>query len=219
MLRDQISSHLGYLLCHVGTRNGWLFLAGLASLPYSRRSVWMRCITNVCGKLLNHWSLCINWFQTIMGVAPQWFKKRLDVALGVVASGSGIGGLVIPFIMTPINQYLGAGWTYRILGFICLVCDLVAVAFVVERIPRPKTRKRLRDIIQFDVLMNINYLLWCLASVVSLFGYFVPYFFLPCKMADDRIYESNFIRSSSVCNLCRSIQFPRISSGCCQFRL
>ncbi|KAG0803723.1 hypothetical protein G6F16_014217 [Rhizopus arrhizus] len=62
----------------------------------------------------------------MMGVAPQWFNRRRGLALGMVASGSGIGGLVIPNIMNSINSSLGPGWTYRVLGFICLFCDVLA---------------------------------------------------------------------------------------------
>ncbi|KAG1088056.1 hypothetical protein G6F39_011748 [Rhizopus arrhizus] len=118
-------------------------------------------------------------YMSIMGVAPQWFHKRRGLALGMVASGSGIGGLVVPLIMNSINTSLGPGWTYRILGFICLLCDIVACILVRPRTPPSKTRKRLSEIVDFNVLKNINYLLFCIGANLGLFGYFVPYFFLP----------------------------------------
>ncbi|CAO3631942.1 unnamed protein product [Cunninghamella blakesleeana] len=118
-------------------------------------------------------------YCTIMSVAPLWFNKKRGMALGVVASGSGIGGLVIPFIMTPINESLGPGWTYRILGFICLGCDMIAIIFVKPRIAQKIQKKKLKDIIQLSVLKDINFLIFCIGSMVALFGYFIPYFFLP----------------------------------------
>lgn len=45
-----------------------------------------------------------------MSVAPTYFTRKRGMALGIISSGSGIGGLIIPFIMTPINRSLGAGW-------------------------------------------------------------------------------------------------------------
>lgn len=45
-----------------------------------------------------------------MGIAPLWFNKRRGLALGLAASGSGIGGLVLPFVITPLNNNLGVGW-------------------------------------------------------------------------------------------------------------
>ncbi|KAF7730847.1 hypothetical protein EC973_001365 [Apophysomyces ossiformis] len=118
-------------------------------------------------------------YVTAIGVCPQWFDKRRGLALGLAASGSGIGGLVLPFVLSPLNNSLGAPWTYRILGFICLGCDLLACAFIKEKYPRKTGRKKLSDIIKLDVLKDSNYVLWCLGSVISLMGYFVPYFFVP----------------------------------------
>jgi MFS family permease len=120
-------------------------------------------------------------YVAIMGVAPQWFSRRRGLALGLVASGSGIGGLIIPFIMNAINSSLGPGWTYRVLGFICLFCDCVACCFVRERVPSTKRRKKLSEIIQIDVIKNVNFVLFIVGSNFSLFGYFIPYFFLPCE--------------------------------------
>ncbi|KAL1931420.1 hypothetical protein VTP01DRAFT_9562 [Rhizomucor pusillus] len=119
-------------------------------------------------------------YVTIMSVAPTYFTRKRGMALGIISSGSGIGGLIIPFIMTPINRSLGAGWTYRILGFICLACDLVATALVKERIPRKrKQHKKLSDIIKFEVLKDVNFGIWCAGAALQLMAYFQPFFFLP----------------------------------------
>lgn len=121
-------------------------------------------------------------YGTVMAVTPQWFTKNRGVALGIVAGGSGIGGLVVPFIVTPLNRNLGSAWTYRILGFICLFCDIIACIFVKERIVRKKEKKSFSQIINFGVLKNTDFLIFSIASDIGLFGYFVPFFFLPCKL-------------------------------------
>ncbi|KAG2193418.1 hypothetical protein INT47_006615 [Mucor saturninus] len=120
-------------------------------------------------------------YVTAMGVAPLWFNKRRGLALGLASGGSGIGGLVLPFVITPINKNLGAPWTYRILGFICLACNIIACIFVKAKNPAKKMKggKSLRSIFQMDVLKDKNFLLWCFASIIGLSGYFIPYFFVP----------------------------------------
>lgn len=45
-----------------------------------------------------------------MSIAPLWFNKRRGLALGLASGGSGIGGLVLPFVITPLNKNLGAAW-------------------------------------------------------------------------------------------------------------
>lgn len=121
-------------------------------------------------------------YVAIMGVAPQWFTKRRGLALGIISSGSGIGGLVIPFIMNASNGTLGGAWTYRIMGFVCLACDIVACCFVKERHQKPKTKKKLSEIIRFECLKDINVLLFTIGSDIALLGYSIPYVFIPCKL-------------------------------------
>jgi hypothetical protein len=45
-----------------------------------------------------------------MSISPQWFVKRQGLAMGIMSSGSGIGGLIMPFIMTELNESLGGAW-------------------------------------------------------------------------------------------------------------
>ncbi|KAG2195169.1 hypothetical protein INT47_006451 [Mucor saturninus] len=137
--------------------------------------VWHLYLTQ--GILFGSGASCM--YVTVMAVTPQWFTKNRGIALGIVAGGSGMGGLIVPFIMTPLNRNLGYAWTYRILGFICLVCDIIACIFVKERIPRIKEKMKLSEILQFDVLKNIDFLLFAVGADIALFGYFVPFFFIP----------------------------------------
>ncbi|KAI8084763.1 major facilitator superfamily domain-containing protein [Halteromyces radiatus] len=120
-------------------------------------------------------------YYTSLTLTPQWFTKRKGLALGIVASGSGIGGLVVPFIMTSINSRLGPSWTYRILGFICLAMDLSACILIKQNptFQSEKKKKKLSDIIQLNVLRDIDYVLWVIGSDIVLLGYFIPFYFLP----------------------------------------
>jgi MFS family permease len=118
----------------------------------------------------------------MMGIVPQWFDKRRGLALGLSASGSGIGGLIMPFIMNALLVKFGAPWTYRIIGFICLFLGGFATFLVKEKFPDKSGRKKITDIVQWSVLADNNLKLWCLAATITLFGYLVPFFFLPCKL-------------------------------------
>ncbi|GAA5795527.1 hypothetical protein HPULCUR_000885 [Helicostylum pulchrum] len=120
-------------------------------------------------------------YVTAMSITPLWFDKNRGLALGIASGGSGIGGLFLPFVITPLNSNLGAAWTYRILGFICLGCNIIACITIREKKSSVKSKeaRTLKTIFRLDVLQDTNFLLWCLASVIGLMGYFVPYFFLP----------------------------------------
>lgn len=115
-----------------------------------------------------------------MGIAPQWFDKRRGLALGMATSGSGIGGLVMPFIMNPLLERLGAPWCYRILGFISLAVGLFASIFIQERYPSHQ-RKKFSELLNFAVLREPNFVIWNIACDLCLLGYMVPFYLLPSK--------------------------------------
>lgn len=119
-----------------------------------------------------------------MGIVPQWFDKRRGLALGLSASGSGIGGLIMPFIMNALLLKYGAPWTYRIIGFICLALGGFATVLVKEKFPEKTGRKKITDIVQWNVLADNNLKLWCAAATITLFGYLIPFFFLPSKSCE-----------------------------------
>jgi hypothetical protein len=104
--------------------------------------------------------------------------------MGIANSGSGAGGLFLPFILNAANNNpsLGVGWAYRILGFIIMACCIGACFLVRERIPSERRARSLRSLFNFSVLKELNFLLWTVGSMISLAGFFVPFFFLPCKL-------------------------------------
>ncbi|CDH49487.1 mfs transporter [Lichtheimia corymbifera JMRC:FSU:9682] len=118
-------------------------------------------------------------FVIAMGILPQWFNKRRGLATGLASSGSGIGGLVLPFILTAVNDTLGIGWSYRVLGFIILGCSTIACICLRERVRTTDKTTKLSQIFNFEVLKDLNFVLWVLGSMIGLMGFFVPYFFLP----------------------------------------
>ncbi|KAG1146190.1 hypothetical protein G6F38_005101 [Rhizopus arrhizus] len=177
-----------------------LEMAGFAT------QVWHLYLTQ--GVLFGIGASCM--YVTVMAVTPQWFTRNRGIALGIVAGGSGMGGLVIPLIYTSINQRLGSGWTYRIMGFICLACDVLACVFVKER-EKKRERKRLREIVQLDVLKNFNFLLFSVGSDIALLGYFVPLFFVPSYASYLGLSES---QGSSLVSVASAMNFVgRLAAG------
>ncbi|OAD02264.1 hypothetical protein MUCCIDRAFT_111635 [Mucor lusitanicus CBS 277.49] len=71
---------------------------------------------------------------------------------------------------------MGPAWTYRILGCICLLMNTIACIFIKERVRYSTDKKKILNI---QVLNNNNFLLFCIAADLIMFGYFVPLFLLP----------------------------------------
>ncbi|KAI9498502.1 major facilitator superfamily domain-containing protein [Zychaea mexicana] len=119
-------------------------------------------------------------FTTALSAPPQWFNRRRGLSLGLVSSGTGVGGLVLPFVMTGLNNALGATWTYRIWGLICFGANIISCFLIKEKNQRwSSSNKRLSEVFDLSVIRDMNFIVWLVGSVIAYSGFLVPYFFLP----------------------------------------
>jgi len=85
---------------------------------------------------VNEQAACGGIFGPTAAVIAHWFKKRRGLAMGIVAVGSSVGGVVLPVVTKSLIPEcvcfpgIASGsdgfwnsfpWTMRILGFILLV--------------------------------------------------------------------------------------------------
>lgn len=78
-------------------------------------------------------------FHTGLLSASTWFKTRRGLALGIVASGSSVGGMIFPVLLSKLLQKMGFGWTMRTCAFVVLGVLAIANATVGPRTrPEPK---------------------------------------------------------------------------------
>src|SRR6185437_15224651 len=60
---------------------------------------------------------CSMIFYPCMSATSTWFFKRRALALGIVASGSSIGGVILPIMVQRLIPEVGFPWTMRICAF------------------------------------------------------------------------------------------------------
>jgi MFS transporter, MCT family, aspergillic acid transporter len=70
-----------------------------------------------------------------------FFSKKRALAVGIGASGGGIGGVIFPLIHREMIESAGFGWTTRTIGFLVLLLAIVANLASRSRFP-PGTRKK-----------------------------------------------------------------------------
>jgi MFS family permease len=106
----------------------------------------------------------------------QYFEKNRAGSLGLVASGSSIGGVVIPIALSKMlnGSSLGFGWSVRIIGFMILPFVIFAAAGIKPRLPPRKT-----DFWLVSAYKEGRFLMLILALFFMLFGMFTPFFYLP----------------------------------------
>ena len=111
-----------------------------------------------------------------LGAVCQYFEKKRAAALGLVVSGSSIGGIVIPIALSKMlnGSSLGYAWSVRIVGFLILPFMAFACIVIKARLPPRET--------QFWILAAYKqprFLAIITAMFFVFFGMLTPFFYLP----------------------------------------
>ncbi|KAI3317135.1 hypothetical protein HD806DRAFT_541538 [Xylariaceae sp. AK1471] len=77
--------------------------------------------------------------------------------------------------MDPINQRLGIGWTFRIIGIAMLVTGLPMVFLIKDRYGLPPVR----EWVEWSLFKGRRFTTLFLCGLVASFPLFVPVFFIP----------------------------------------
>ncbi|KAI9301226.1 major facilitator superfamily domain-containing protein [Cunninghamella echinulata] len=106
---------------------------------------------------------------------PQWFNENRALAMGIVSSGTGIGGLIFsPFTNYLITKYSWE-WCLRIMGIIIFI-TMISSSLIIKQ--RYQVNKPLA-IINKPIVKNNKFILSCLSTLFQSTGYLVPLYFMP----------------------------------------
>lgn len=111
-----------------------------------------------------------------MAAVTQYFDKKAGAALGLVISGSSIGGVVIPIALSKMlnSTNLGFGWSLRIVGFVLVPLLSFSCITVRSRVPPRKSAFLLPS-----AFKDPTYCLLIAALFFMLIGMFAPLFYMP----------------------------------------
>jgi len=114
-------------------------------------------------------------FSAAMCTINHYFHKKRGAAMGLVAVGSGFGGVLIPIILDQCfkSSKIGFGWGVRILGFGMLVALTLSCVFVKERLP-PRTG----PFFVLSAFSQPSYALLSAGIFLLFWAVFLPFFFL-----------------------------------------
>ncbi|KAI9670071.1 MAG: hypothetical protein M1829_004798 [Trizodia sp. TS-e1964] len=115
-------------------------------------------------------------FYCAMSTLSSWFFHRRALAFGIIASGSSLGGVVLPIMLQRLIPKIGFGWAMRLLAFLFLALLLIANLTVKSRLaPTPKPF-RFADFTQ--PLRELPFALVTGASFLFFFGLFLPFTYI-----------------------------------------
>ncbi|KAL6799319.1 major facilitator superfamily domain-containing protein [Trichoderma sp. SZMC 28013] len=105
-----------------------------------------------------------------------WFLKKRALAMGIAASGSSMGGVVMPIMVNRLIPNIGFGWTMRTCAFLMLGLLIITNLTVRSRLrPQPKNFGVASF---FAAFKDPPFLLLAMAGFFYSMGMFIPITFL-----------------------------------------
>ncbi|KAJ7153067.1 MFS general substrate transporter [Mycena crocata] len=163
-----------------GVLTGRLFDIGFFRIPYATGSALIIVPTFLVPICKVYWQLvlcqgvaiglgCGLVLSTSITIVAHWWKKRLGLALGISASGAGLGGTFFPIVIRQLLAAVGFAWTLRIIGFLLMFALGIANSCVARRLPPTRAKGGLFNI---GVFRNAAFTLYCIGSFIVTLGFF-----------------------------------------------
>jgi MFS family permease len=126
-------------------------------------------------------------FVPSMAIISTYFSKRVATAIGIVASGSSLGGVIYPIVFHRLLPQIGFAWTTRVLGFIILATSIIPV--VVSR-PRVLPAKS-RALLDLKAFLVPAYSLQVVGFFCGFMGLYMPFFYAQVYAIQRHITNEN----------------------------
>lgn len=107
----------------------------------------------------------------------EWFIRRKGLAFGMMWAGTGVSGVVLPFIMSALLTRFGFRTTLRAYAVALIVLALPLLYFIRPRLPLAQTSLQRR--LDLSFLRTTAFWIPQSANVAQGLGYFIPGIYLP----------------------------------------
>lgn len=115
-------------------------------------------------------------YVPILAAVSMQFTTKRSIALGIIATGACVGGIVFPIMIRELVPRIGFGWAVRCVAFVHLGCALVALAITCRR---PNHAYQARRFLHLSALRKPPYALFTLAMFLIFLPYYVPFTYIP----------------------------------------
>jgi len=140
----------------------------------------------------------------------EWFTRRKGLAYGVMWSGTGLAGVILPLLLEHLLTSYGYRTTLRIFASLIFVCTAPLVYFVRPRLPAAQHSHT--KPFDFAFVISPRFLLYQLFNVVEAIGFFLPGLYLP-SYARSVLGAGNFPSALSVLLLNVASVFGCVAMG------
>lgn len=144
-------------------------------------------------------------FQPSLVILGHYFKKRLGLANGIVAGGSCVFTMCLPFLLKIMGNAIGLAHTFQVLSVFMFIQIFLSLTFKPLLLPpvdynkekekmagRSKAQQCLaqfRKYFSMQVFKKKTYRIWAFGIATTVLGYFVPYVHL-IKFVEQRFVDN-----------------------------
>lgn len=116
--------------------------------------------------------------QALAAIAT-WFDKKRGAAMGIMATGSSVGGVIFPIMISRMIKRNGYPWALRAAAFLILGLQIIACMTVRQRTkPAPKEFSAKRLAAPFK---EFPFAVLLLGIFVLTYGMYIPIDYLPSQ--------------------------------------
>ncbi|SAM83860.1 related to MCH4-monocarboxylate transporter [Ustilago bromivora] len=115
-------------------------------------------------------------FIQSVAILSAYFTERRALATGIAVCGSSLGGIIYPIVFQRLQPTIGFGWATRVLAFIVLATQSVAVVLMQQRPGTTTTRPR--ALIDLSALTEPPMLVFSFAALLAFMGLYIPYYYI-----------------------------------------
>jgi nitrate/nitrite transporter NarK len=122
-------------------------------------------------------------FQPCMASIPSWFKERRGLAYGIVSSGTSLGGVVFPIMVSRLISSVGFAWSMRISGF--LILSLLIISNMTVKPKNPPQSIPMTKVLIARPFNEKSMVLLLIGFFFLTFGVFIPINYIVIQAIDD----------------------------------
>ncbi|KAL9058254.1 MAG: hypothetical protein Q9162_001853 [Coniocarpon cinnabarinum] len=113
-----------------------------------------------------------------LALVAQGHTKTRSLAMGIVAGGIALGGIIYTIIFLKLQPSIGFPWAIRTIGFLVMGLYLAAIPLLLAG-GKAKVSGKARRLFDLSALRTPAWLAYTAAQSMSFWGYLVPMFYIP----------------------------------------
>jgi MFS family permease len=121
-------------------------------------------------------------FQSAMNCILSWFNKKRGLVCGIVSSGSSVGGIIFPIMLSRLIQQIGYEWAMRIAAF--MIMGLLIISTLTFRPPVPPKPQKMDKEGLIRPFRDTKMILIIVGYLFLTFGVFIPIIYLQIQAID-----------------------------------